>query len=287
MSALKAIGSEPEPLKTFLLKFDKRISRAGSTKNTAPPEQIELWPDGLLKLPANVIAGPKDISNSAIFTVRNKRMPRASIQNVQIFALGDIEITYTGIELRAQDDELVWLQIIDLAKSKPLETWVNFTPYQLCKAIGWATNGSYYKKIHSCMLRLKATAIQIRQKTDKKGRAFSMISDFEWQASHHRVKIPAGLQTLFMGDKFSHLQWAKYRKLTPIARRLYDYAASHRFPHPLKLDTFRSLCNSEVKNSQKWKQQLQKACRELVETQLLKVASIEIINCSELVHFKR
>lgn len=275
------------PLEAILEKWESLKPSTAAPTPKDQPIQLSFWPDELFKLPENVRAGPKDISNSAIFTVRNKREPRASIQNKKIFALGDIEISFTGIELRAQDDELVWLQIIELAKYQALETWVNFTPYQLCKAIGWATNGTYYKKIHACLLRLKATAIQIRKKSEKRGKAFSMISDFEWHEAHHRVKIPAGLQTLFMGGQFSHLQWLEYRKLTPIARRLYDYAASHKSPFPLKLETVLSLCDSDVKETKKWKQQVKNACLELEQTKLLRVAQIQIINSSELVYFEK
>lgn len=273
-------------LSDLITKFDSRI-RSKSFQEFNKPIQHDLWPEDLFKLPENVLAGPKHISNSAIFTVRNKREPRRSIQNKKIFVLGDVDISYTGIELRAQDDELVWLQIIELAKHQAVESWVNFTPYQLCKAIGWHPNGTYYKKIHACLLRLKATAIRIRMKAEKKGKAFSMISDFEWQDTYHRVKISDGLQTLFMGGQFSHLQWTEYRRLTPIARRLYDYAASHKVPFPLKLETIFSLCDSSVNSAHKWKQLIKRACKELEESALLSVVEIQIINKSELVYFER
>jgi hypothetical protein len=45
--------------------------------------------------------------------VRNKKTPRAALKNAEVFHIHkQVKITYTGIELRAEDDELVWQQII-------------------------------------------------------------------------------------------------------------------------------------------------------------------------------
>src|SRR5208283_1700705 len=67
---------------------------------TVLPAQLPLWP-------CNVRAMPNEICRSAIFTVRNSHAPRVTIQNKPIFVVGNGKITYTGIELRAEDDELV------------------------------------------------------------------------------------------------------------------------------------------------------------------------------------
>ncbi|TOK52145.1 transcriptional regulator, partial [Vibrio parahaemolyticus] len=51
---------------------------------------------------------PNDYARSALFTVRNKRVPRLALQSEPIYSIGDdVNITYTGVELRAEDDELV------------------------------------------------------------------------------------------------------------------------------------------------------------------------------------
>lgn len=278
----------PRPLNATLEIFKSRQTSPIAQKPKAQPKQLSFWPEELFKLPNNVRASPNDIIRTAIFTIRNKREERLSIQNKKIFALNDFEISFTGIELSVQDDELVWLQIIELAKHEEAETWVNFTSNQLCKSIGWGANGTYYQKIHDCLLRLKATAIQIRKVSEKKGRAFSMISDYEWCEAHFRVKIPAGIQTLFVNNEFSYLQWQQYRKLTPIAKKLYAYAISHKpRPYPLKLETVKSLCDSQVKDIYKWRQQVKQACLELEEAKLLRIAEVRKGESSELVYFKR
>lgn len=251
------------------------------------PAQLPLWP-------CNVRAMPNDICRSAVFTVRNSRVPRASIQNKQIYVVGDGMITYTGIELRAEDDELVWQQILDIGKEHLLGTWIKFTPYQICMALGWSTNGHYYNKVHECLLRLKATAISIEIKVSSnsagKGKAVSMVRDYEWDTNEkgkrtrHRLKISPGMDKLFADRQYTHLEWIAYRDLTPIARRLYDYAASHLRPFPLKLETLRKMCESDSMIPKRWRQQVKEACAILEASNLVRRA---YVSENDLTHFER
>ena len=74
-------------------------------------EQLSLfdvapWPDSMRAI-------PNDYARSALFTVKNKRQPRESYQRKEIYHVNkDVRITYTGLELRADDDELVWQQVL-------------------------------------------------------------------------------------------------------------------------------------------------------------------------------
>ena len=70
---------------------------------------------------------PNEVCRSAIFTVRHRGKKRDPLVNQAIFMLGDGVITYTGIELRAENDELVWQQILNRAKRGPLGQWIEFT----------------------------------------------------------------------------------------------------------------------------------------------------------------
>ncbi len=51
---------------------------------------------------------PDDYARSALFTVKNKRQPRSTAEEEIYHINKDIRITYAGLELRADDDELVW-----------------------------------------------------------------------------------------------------------------------------------------------------------------------------------
>ncbi len=250
-----------------------RIEARAELPEAHLPAQLPLWP-------CNVRAMPNDICRSAIFTVRNCRTPRSTIQNKPIFVMGDGMITYTGIELRAEDDELVWQQFLDIGKEHLIGMWFNFTPYQICVALGWPTSGAYYRKVHACLLRLKATAIAIESNSAGKGKAISMVAGYDWDTNEKgkrtrcRLKISPGMEKLFAGRQYTHLEWISYRDLTPIARRLYDYAASHSRPFPLKLETVRKMCGSDSEIPKRWRQQVKETCVILTASSLVKRAYV-------------
>ncbi len=90
---------------------------------------------------------PNDYARSALFTVKNKRQPREALQKKEIYHINkDIRITYTGLELRADDDELVWQQVLEYAKRKPIGAPITFSFYELCQDLGWSYNGTVTSK---------------------------------------------------------------------------------------------------------------------------------------------
>jgi hypothetical protein len=64
---------------------------------------------------------PNDDARSSLFTARNKREPRRTLLHEKLFHLHQtVSILYTGLELRAEDDEIVWMQILHYGKNVPL-----------------------------------------------------------------------------------------------------------------------------------------------------------------------
>nr|WP_324256517.1 plasmid replication initiator TrfA [Vibrio cholerae] len=89
----------------------------------------------------NMRVMPNDYARSALFTVRNKRTPRTALHNHSIYHVNkDVNITYTGVELRAQDDELVWQQVLEYSKRLPLGELITFTFYRLYQDLDWSLN---------------------------------------------------------------------------------------------------------------------------------------------------
>ena len=218
---------------------------------------------------------PNDYARSALFTVRNKRVPRAALQGEPIYSIGnDVNITYTGVELRAEDDELVWQQVMEYSKRSPIGDPIDFTFYELCKDLGWSINGRYYKKAEECLSRLQASAMQFESKRVGRLESLSLISRFRVldrgkRTSRCQVMIDEEMVVLFAGDYYSRFIWDKYRKLSPTARRMFDYFASHKEPFPLKLETFRLMCGSESTRAKRWREQVWVACEELKESGLV------------------
>jgi TrfA protein len=258
-------------------RFDQlRIDAYLRSKGIDPrqPRQLQLWPD-------TVRALPNDCARSALFTVRNKTEPRASLQGATIFHIdARVRITYTGIELRADDDELVWQQILDYAKRRPLGEAIFFNLHRLCRDIAWSINARNYERARRCIARLKANALTLENASLGKGVALSLIHAFEFErgrdgsGTRYRVWIHPDLLVLFAGDTYTQLAWEHYRALSPIARRLHDYGASHKMPFPLGLDAFRAMCASTCRSARKWRQQVKAACAELVAARLLAGAAV-------------
>ncbi len=240
------------------------------------------WPDHMRAL-------PNDIGRSAIFTVRNKKVPRAALQGQSIYHVNkDVEITYTGIELRADDDELVFAQVLEYAKRTALGEPISFTFYEICMDLGWSINGRYYKKAEECLTRLQASAMQFSSQRIGRLESLSLIRRFRVldrgkRTSRCQVEIDSEIVMLFAGDHYTKFVWEKYRTLSPTARRMFDYFATHKEPFPLKLETFRLMCGSDSTRPKKWREQVGGACEELREIGLVESAWVN----NDLVHCKR
>jgi len=278
-TAVEALASTVDEAKqAALLNHSKEKIRALqlSLFDIAP------WSDDMRAL-------PNDYARSALFTVRNKRVPRAALQNHPVYHVNkDVSITYTGVELRADDDELVWQQVLDYSKRSPLGDPITFTFYELCQDLGWSINGRYYKKAEECLSRLQASAMQFSSKRIGRLESLSLIHRFRVldrgkKSSRCQVIIDEEMVVLFAGDHYSKFIWEKYRKLTPIARRLFDYFASHKEPYPMNLETFRLMCGSESTRVKKWREQAGIACVELSKSNLVKSAWV----LNDQVHCKR
>nr|AAA17040.1 L-TrfA [Plasmid R751] len=233
---------------------------------------------------------PNDFGRSAIFTVRNKKVPRPALQGQSIYHVNkDVEITYTGIELRADDDELVFAQVLEYANGTALGEPVSFTFYELCQDLDWSINGRYYTRAEECLTRLQASAMQFSSQRIGRLESVSLIRRFRVldrgkRTSRCQVEIDAEIVVLFAGDHYTKFVWEKYRKLSPNRDgRMFDYFATHKEPYPLKLETFRLMCGSDSTRPKKWREQVGEACDELRENGLVESAWVN----DDLVHCKR
>lgn len=270
-------------------KVDEAMQTALLQHSKQQIKNLELSLFDLAPWPDHMRALPNDIGRSAIFTVRNKKVPRAALQGHPIYHVNkDVEITYTGIELRADDDELVFAQVLEYAKRTPFGEPVSFTFYEICRDLDWSINGRYYAKAEECLTRLQASAMQFSSQRIGRLESVSMIQRFRVldrgkRTSRCQVEIDAEIVVLFAGDHYTKFVWEKYRKLSPTARRMFDYFATHRQPYPLKLETFRLMCGSDSKRPKKWREQVGEACAELSENGLVEIAWVN----DDLVHCKR
>jgi len=239
----------------ILSKFPRIVQKSAEQQAKASPvvaetaQQLErqlmlpFWPDQFRSL-------PNEIFRSALFNARNRKQKREYLKEREIYVIGDGRVTYTGEELR-QDDETVWLQLIQIAKSQPVGETVRFTAHSFCKAIGWPIKGASYTRLRDCLTRMQATSLQVIAKRlgGGRGKGMSMIPVFEWQdnetgapLTHYEVTLAEPLVELYGGERyFTRVEWAQRLDLPDgIATWLHGYFASHDTPFPIKLETIKS-----------------------------------------------
>lgn len=252
-------------------KLRRRIYLKSKGINPTQPFQLEcLFPETLHDSKRFI---PNDYARSSLFTVRNKRIPRRSLQHEKLFHLHEsvgVSILYTGVELRAEDDEVVWLQILHYAKKVPLGEPFEFSIKALVSDIGWSKNGRYYDKARESISRLKANEVMVlNEKAYGVSGAISLIdkyisiNDESGKPTQYRVWIHPNLVVLFAGNTFTNHLWEIYRNLSPVARRLADYIESHKYPHPIELEKLRQMCGSSFLASNGWRRVVRQACAEL------------------------
>lgn len=293
MKTTKIFASSLKPLNDAPARFAK-LWEAQKAKQQSQPlpsivvqasavAQLPLWADALRCL-------PNEIVRSALFNARNRNQARAYLKQSEIAVIGEGRITFTGEELR-QDDETVWLQLIHMAKVRPLGQPIEFTPYSLCKAIDWTIEGRSYTRLRGCLDRMQATSLAVYSKRLSEGVSLSMIPVFCWQDSvtgralrFYQVQVAPQLVELFGDVHYTHLEWSQ-RKALPdgIATWLHGYFASHRQPHPIKTCTIKRGAGMTTQSSAKVRQLIEKALCELENVKFLD--SWEIVG--ELVHVKR
>ncbi len=280
---------EVHPFPNIAKKAFEAKARKSQSKKLAPKDpakivigQLTLWTDEQRCL-------PNEMARSALFNAKNRKQIRVYLKKADIAVIGGGKMTFTGEELR-QDDETVWLQLIHLAKEHPLGNTVEFTPYALCKAVGWSINGRSYKRLRECLDRMQATSLSIYSSRIKEGVSLSMIPMFKWRdeagkaLNKYQVRIASELVTLFGGVHYTRLEWSQRRALpVGMATWLHSYYASHSKPFPVKVGTLKIGAGIETERKSDIRVNIENALIKLEDVGFLE--SWEIVG--ELVHVKR
>lgn len=216
----------------------------------APESQLPIWPNDLRGL-------PNAFARSALFNVANTRKgARQNLKRHPIAALAGITITYTGEELR-QDDEDVFLQILHVARLHALGNRVCFTANSLIGELGWSRNTKSYTRLVDTLDRMKASAVAVTvQDTNgqKENYTGSLIRSFRWKENasgaamrEWEVLLEKEIVALFNPESYTRLDWKVRLKLPPLAKWLHSFYHSHQSAYPLKVETLRGLTGSEIK----------------------------------------
>lgn len=240
--------------------------------------QLPLWPNDVRGI-SNAMA------RSALFNVANSRKGvRKHLKRVTLPSLQGCEITYTGEELR-QDDEDVMLQILHIARVQRLGDPVPFTGHSMLTELGWYPNGASYKRLVDCLDRLKASSVEIKWRLptgEFRGYTGSLIRSFEWQSKdgsqplrYWEVLLEEKIVMLFGPEQYTRIDWEFRLALPPLAKWLHTFYNTHAVPYAYKVSTLHDLTGSEIRELRQFRYKLRQALDVLVERGFFLSATVE------------
>lgn len=232
--------------------------------------QLKFWNDRVRGL-------PNTMARSALFTASNK--PRKQLKNAEIVSSSDFKLFYNGEELR-QIDEDVFLQVVHLARMRPLGDVVEISGYQLLKALGWTYDSRAYKRLRDSIERLTNGNVKINfQAGNKAGYIGSMIRKVLWSGetagtTKWRIFLEPEIISLFDSDGYSLILWEQRLGLRDLAKWLLSFYYTHAEPYPYKVETLWGMCGSGSKSINHFRADLKVSLEDLKAAEFL--ASWEI-----------
>jgi hypothetical protein len=254
---------------------DQQASNRGKNLTTTSLKiaHLPMWPEFLRGVPNDFIRSP-------LFNVANHRKKRIYLNEIEIPAMGDVLITYTGEELR-QDDEDVLLQILHLARMQSLDCAVEFVAAEIIKSLRWTKNTRSYDRLKTILRRLNATSLTISNREGSRGFSGSLIRAFEWKelsdqpSRTWKVWLEPKIASLFDGVLYSRVIWEQRMCLGILAKWLHNFYASHAKPFPIKIETLYQYSGSSNAAMRGFRQCLRQALKELIDVGFLEEGFID------------
>ena len=222
---------------------ERKAEKAKAMQNPPEPKQelakviqLQFWGE-------DYRAAPNAVFRSALFPALHptQKENRPFLKNEEIFCVAGLKILFTG-EQFDQSDLDVYLEILNMARSFPLGTPVQFSAYALLKALGLSVGGKEHKRLHEVLIRLCGGVIDI---TDHEKKYFGQLLHGGIRdeiTQNYTIKINPDFAVLFGFGMWSKIDLEKRRALgrNNTAKALYAYYATHINPAAHNIET---LCN--------------------------------------------
>lgn len=222
---------------------------------------------------------PNEALRCSLFSPRNKNQKREMLSKHELASYGTSRVVYTGEELR-QDDLDVWLQVLHIARQKPLGEPIRFNPNEMKSMLQWGWGKDRTERLKTNLTRLKANAVEFQSARLGKGVVMSLIRKFEYSETMKDKRTPDDwvielepeIAILFGGGVYStRLEWEQRMSISgDLAKWLHGFYSSHKEPHPLTAEMLLATAGSKVKGKYKAREMLQAAHEELVKVGFIK-----------------
>ena len=215
-----------------------------------------------LQLPifAEALALPNAFLRAALFPVLDSKRPRQFVKKLPVFAVGDLEVTFTG-EQFDQGDLDVLAGILEIGSPVELGNEFRFSSYQLLKLLGKPTGGKEYAWLHETLIRLNGGTVEVKKKRRLFFGSFIEGGFEDKAAKEYSVRINPKLGVLFGFDMWSQVDREQRRALgrNGTAKALHGYYSSHVEPGPHRYETLAAIAGLQNKQKADLKRKVVKA----------------------------
>ena len=243
-----------------------------------------------------------DMARSALFScVQGK--DRIFIKDALLATVDGVEIRFTGEQLN-QDDHDLLMQLIFMAREKPVGAWVTIPAHAILKALCRQVGGKQHRALRADIFRLAAGTVSIRIARDRievTGHHLLAKAAQHEDSRYWVYRLDPDLAFLYGGESYTLIDWDKRLNLKgkDLARWLQLYLATHAKPFPVKVATLRELSGSRTKALRSFRGQLRLALDALLsnhdieqwciaqQTDLVTVERGEAVTASQRRHIGR
>ena len=283
------------------------LERLGTVMKDTP-SRSELEPPSAAKIiqfplfPEATRPVSNDMARSALFSCIQGK-DRRFIKDALLATVDGVEIRFTGEQLN-QDDHDLLMQLIFMARVKPVGAWVTIPAHAILKALCRQVGGKQHRALRADMFRLAAGTVSIRIARDRievTGHHLLAKAGQHEDSRYWVYRLDPDLAFLYGGESYTLIDWDKRLNLKgkDLARWLQLYLATHAKPFPVKVATLRELSGSRTKALRSFRGQLRLALDALIsnhdieqwwiaqQTDLVTVERGEAVTASQRRHIGR
>lgn len=135
------------------------------------------------------------------------------------------------------------------------------TSYQLLKLQSKTDAGTNRKALHSCIVRLKASAVEIEHGPYCYVGSLIDEASRDMNTNEYVIRLNPRLCGLFVHGSFTRVDWNVRRSLSgkPLAQWLHGYFSSHAKPFPIGIETLLRLSGSNDQSAHSGEQNVRRA----------------------------
>lgn len=205
------------------------------------------------------LISPRHLFLSPLFNVRGKQTPRQELMKFDLVRTPAQTIVYRGPELRQQDG-LVFMAMVNLARDYPTGTMLSFEPGEMCRALYGYYDGKARSRLKESIHRLMHAAIEFSEVTVHLAGRFAHPKRGRWS-----VVLDPDIVKLFALSAYVWLDLETWKKLPEgLTTWLYGFVRSQVSLGQQPLDELARLCGSGISNMSTFHTMLCRALNALV-----------------------